>query len=401
MLIKEKLKEIPLPEVFKREGKNCYFDPYRKKLIEITPEETVRQKIAKLFETEYKVPKAMISLETPMSYYVKGAVGRADIVIHKEDKKEHCLYPVAIIECKKEDVFLTNNVFDQAISYCDIVGGNYIIITNGVEIEMAAYDEKTDSYAILENLLTYDKMLNQEYSLLEVDEEPFERFSMRELVDQNKIAEYNELGTWIFGKDTPPQIRTFAVDFYQALLDDKHKLPHVKCKNFEMLEDIGKRYMDYGNAGGGHYNGTYRSFLVKDRFGETQIVSISIFGTNSDFRNEKRRSYTSLVVAIDRFKTSHNSLQYNIDRYGKLVGNNMVFIHNGQIGSFKSSCVVEKVRTVSDRLEVENNYILLGSLNITELFYLDNSSFADFIYNLIEYALLREELRRDIRESRK
>lgn len=40
---------------------------------------------------------------------------------------------------------MTNNVFDQAISYCDIVGGNYIIITNGVEIEMAAYDEKTDS----------------------------------------------------------------------------------------------------------------------------------------------------------------------------------------------------------------------------------------------------------------
>lgn len=105
MLIKEKLQKISLPEVFKREGKNCYFDPYRKKLIEITPEETVRQKIAKLFETEYKVPKAMISLEVPMSYYVKGAAGRADIVIHREDKKEHCLYPVAIIECKKEDVF--------------------------------------------------------------------------------------------------------------------------------------------------------------------------------------------------------------------------------------------------------------------------------------------------------
>ena len=36
--------------------------------------------------------------------------------------------------------------------------------------------------------------------------------------------------------------------------------------------------MDYGNAGGGDYFGFYRSFLVNDRFGETQIVSICIFG---------------------------------------------------------------------------------------------------------------------------
>ena len=33
MLIKEKLQKISLPEVFKREGKNCYFDPYRKIII--------------------------------------------------------------------------------------------------------------------------------------------------------------------------------------------------------------------------------------------------------------------------------------------------------------------------------------------------------------------------------
>lgn len=49
-----------------REGKKCYFDTYRKKLIEITPEETVRQKIARLFETEYKVP-----LEEPILLFTE------------------------------------------------------------------------------------------------------------------------------------------------------------------------------------------------------------------------------------------------------------------------------------------------------------------------------------------
>lgn len=70
---------------------------------------------------------------------------------------------------------------------------------------------------------------------------------------------------------------------YQALLDTEHKLPIVKRKNFEFLEDFGQRYMDYGNAGGGHYNGVYRAFLVNDRFSETQIVSFSIFGTDARF----------------------------------------------------------------------------------------------------------------------
>ena len=39
---------------------------YRKKLIEITPEETVRQRVAAYFENECGVPKEMISLEVPI-----------------------------------------------------------------------------------------------------------------------------------------------------------------------------------------------------------------------------------------------------------------------------------------------------------------------------------------------
>ena len=34
-----------LPPIYKRNGKDCYLDPIREKLIYITPEETVRQYI--------------------------------------------------------------------------------------------------------------------------------------------------------------------------------------------------------------------------------------------------------------------------------------------------------------------------------------------------------------------
>ena len=94
MVIENLLKHVELPAIYKREGKDCYYDTYRKKLIEITPEETIRQKVAALFEHQYGVPKDMILLEVPMSYYVEGASGRADIVIHMYDEEEQCLYPV-------------------------------------------------------------------------------------------------------------------------------------------------------------------------------------------------------------------------------------------------------------------------------------------------------------------
>ena len=375
MLIENELKEIQLPAIYRREGKECYYDTYRKKLIEITPEETVRQKVAKFFELKLGVPKEMISLEVPMAYYSKGISGRADIVIHAYDEQTDCKYPVTIIECKKVDAFLTDNVVDQAIRYCDIVGGKFIVITNGKEIKMAAFDEKNETFFFLDKVLPYKEMVAEEYVIPDFKFEMFTRFEMAELENQKMISDYNEQGPWIFGADTMPALRTFAVNLYQALLDIDHKLPVKKFKTFELLEDFGQRYMDYGNAGGGHYDGIYRSFLVSDRFNETQIVSVSIFGTDSNFRGENRGSYTSLVVSIDRFKTSHNSLQYNIDRYAKIHPDGVIeFIHNGKIGNFKSADVIEKVHMYGDCLKVSNAVIELGELHSNKILYLDDYS---------------------------
>ena len=218
---------------------------------------------------------------------------------------------------------------------------------------------------------------------------------MEELQNQELIWDYNDSGNWIFGEDTPGVLRSLAVNLYQALLDTGHKLPIVKRKNFELLEDLGQRYMDYGNAGGGHYNGVYRAFLVNDRFGETQIVSLSIFGTDAGFRGEKRNSYTSMTVAIDRFKTSHNSLQYNVDRFVKLLPDGKAaFLHNGQISSMKSDEIVAMVSQHGDGIQVGSAGIELGTIDINKLLYLDDKDVSELIYSFIEYALLREEVRR-------
>ena len=338
MNIEKHLKNIELPAVYQREGKDCYYDTYRKKLIEITPEETVRQKVAAFFEQKYGVPKDMISLEVPLIHYASGVSGRADIVIHELSEGGKSKYPVTIIECKNEEVLLTDKVVDQVIRYCDVLGGNFIAITNGLELRFAAYDEETNNYVFLEEALSYEQMVNKDYSLPEFKEEEVIRFTLDKLNNQELILEYNNAGSWIFGEDTNEKLRSFAVNLYQAFLDTTHKLPIIKRKSFELIEDIGRRFMDYSNAVGGHYDGIYRAFLVKDRYGEPQIVSMSVFGTDANFRGENRGSYTSLTVSIDRFKTSHNSLQYNMDKYIKFVSDQereVQFWHNGLIGRYR------------------------------------------------------------------
>lgn len=39
---------MTLPKIYQREGKECFYDPFRKKLIVVTPEEIVRQKSSSL-----------------------------------------------------------------------------------------------------------------------------------------------------------------------------------------------------------------------------------------------------------------------------------------------------------------------------------------------------------------
>ena len=58
-----------LPVIYKRGGKDCYLDPIRKKLIYITPEETVRQKVISYLIDDLKVPAEMILVEEHLSHY--------------------------------------------------------------------------------------------------------------------------------------------------------------------------------------------------------------------------------------------------------------------------------------------------------------------------------------------
>lgn len=398
--IQEELEEMQLPKQYKRNGKDCFLDPYRKRLIEITPEEIVRQKIAKYCEEILKVPAECIILEIPMSKYVAGTKGRADIVIHQKTS-DNVLYPLMVVECKQTNAFLTDKVAEQAVRYCDIIGADYFVITNGIDMEMFKFTEKTNGYQKLEKVLSYDEMVSRNEPIMLV-EEKLSRFTLEQLRDIDLMREYSEADIWVFGSDTPAKFIPFAVNLYQALLDEEHKLPAAKFQNFEMVEDLGVRYYDYSNGGGGHFNGLYRSFLINDVDGDSQILSFSMFGTGEsteyDKVNTHRKSYTVFFVAIDKFKVSKAILEYNMDTFVNLSGKEAIFRHNGRISGLPSDELKEYVGTHSELIELKGKILDIGRLPLDRLLFLDGKEESKFMYSFMEYTLLRERFRNNMQK---
>ena len=154
----------PLPKVYMRKNKECYLDPIRKKLIYITPEETVRQQVISHLLYDLKVPADMISVEEHLSHYGVNSIRRADITI-KCHTKDGELIPVAVIECKAPGVGLGEKVADQLSFYSDTLGCDYAMMINDLEYQCFHYNEQTQQYDLIEKLPCYSDILENKYIL--------------------------------------------------------------------------------------------------------------------------------------------------------------------------------------------------------------------------------------------
>lgn len=102
------------------------FDPLRKKHVELTPEEQVRQWFIGYLRDTVGVPEQRMMSEVPLSLGEKPF--RADIVVYARD-----LSVKLIVECKRQDVAMSEAVLRQALAYNLELGSPYIAITNGLK----------------------------------------------------------------------------------------------------------------------------------------------------------------------------------------------------------------------------------------------------------------------------
>ena len=384
-----------LPPVYKRNEKDCYLDPIRKKLIYITPEETIRQRVLSDLTDTLHVPIQEIILEQHLSHYGIKSKKRADIIIHARDT-EGISVPIAVIECKAPNMYLDMNAQEQMFEYCDLTGADYAMLTNGVEQYCFRYDSTKNGYVRLTELPDYKDMLSDKYEKWDIGEFP-PRIPFNQLESYLKEdfsqREEDDYGNGV-SKLTPISQAVPIFNLWEGLLDIRVKIPTGKYKLFELIEDYGIRMLSYGNASGGRFFGPYRSFLVKVNE-NTEFFSIGVTTYCTSASSDKVK--TCIVVAHDDEKKAHHALQLTVEDNVTVVGNKVNFYHHGRITvGRKGSRKVDELRMfVKERYPkiISGNHFFLGSLVNDRLWQLDDPDVIEIIENLISYSIVRDEYR--------
>lgn len=391
-----------LPPVYKRHGKECYLDPVRQKLIYITPEETVRQRMISYLINELGIPKEAILVEEHLAHYHVDSKRRADIIVH--GMKEDVAYPILVVECKAPEVYLDEKAHVQVFDYCDALGADYAMICNGHEMFCYKYSEAEQTYQELDEVPSYRKMLDGKGEIKEIGAPPqripFERI---EMYLKDVFAEFPEeyYGDEI-SKTTPMEIAKAAFNLQEALCDVRHKIPTGDYGIFKLIEDYGIRMLAYGNAGGGQFFGPYRSFLIEYN-GSTELVS---FAFSTYGRTEKvGKIKTCMNVAHDNEMQTHLALQLSFDDNVQVINDLVTIYHSGRIaiGNQGSGKIDELRMFVEERYPriIDGKRFNMGVLKNDHMWNIDQPDVIEVIVNCISYALIRDEYREYVKRCRK
>lgn len=108
------------------------YDIIRKKYVQLTPEEWVRQHFLHFMLAE-GYPKGRIQVEGALTYNTR--TKRSDILAWSAARQPHLL-----VECKAPQVKLSETVWQQAKFYNQVHQAPYIALTNGLEHLYAKFE---------------------------------------------------------------------------------------------------------------------------------------------------------------------------------------------------------------------------------------------------------------------
>jgi len=131
--------------VIQKAGKLYIFDVLRKKYVFLTPEEWVRQHFIHFLMNVYHYPKALMRVEGGLIYH--GLPKRTDLVVYDRQGS-----PFAVVECKDISVPLTQEVFDQAARYNQVLKAPYLLLVNGLDYQCFAVDYTTGNWRRLDSI---------------------------------------------------------------------------------------------------------------------------------------------------------------------------------------------------------------------------------------------------------
>ncbi len=101
------------------------FDEFRKKWLQLSPEEFVRQHVLHYLVHTCKYPASSMAIEKALQ--LNDTIKRFDIVVYSKQ-----LQPFLVIECKAPYIPLEQSVLEQALRYNLVLKAPFVMITNGL-----------------------------------------------------------------------------------------------------------------------------------------------------------------------------------------------------------------------------------------------------------------------------
>lgn len=123
---------------------NYIFCEIRKKWLQLSPEEWVRQHVIQFLIQNRKYTKTAINSEVIIN--TNGMKKRADLIVFKKEK------PFIIVECKAPGVQIAEEVFDQIARYNLELDAQYLMLTNGFNHYFCQMDFKNCRYNFLKEI---------------------------------------------------------------------------------------------------------------------------------------------------------------------------------------------------------------------------------------------------------
>ncbi len=127
------------------------FDIIRKKFLEATPEEWVRQHIIHYLINHKEVPASMISVEKQL--LLNKTKRRTDLVVFNSNLK-----PILLIECKAPEIEINQFTVNQALRYNLELNVASVFLSNGLNHVFIKIDQNTPE--ILKEIPNYQNLLN-------------------------------------------------------------------------------------------------------------------------------------------------------------------------------------------------------------------------------------------------
>lgn len=136
-------------KIITTDGSPEIWDEFRKKYVQLTPEEWVRQHFLKYMQLQLGYPKPLLKVEFEVRYNKRRK--RPDIVAYNNQGLS-----TLIVECKAPSVKITQAVFDQVSVYNSSLDAKYLVVTNGLEHYCCVRNSETGGFEFVDDMPRYE-----------------------------------------------------------------------------------------------------------------------------------------------------------------------------------------------------------------------------------------------------